>query len=81
MATLTIRDFDGRLKAELRVQAARHGRSVEAEVGEILRAALTRSASATGVGSRIRQPFGDIDDVSVPLPPRTEPPRAAEPPE
>lgn len=87
MATLTIRDFDEHLKAELRVLAARHGRSMEAEVREILRAALTRSASTTGLGSRISQRFSDIDDiddiddsdeVAVPLPPRSEPPRAAE---
>lgn len=81
MATLTIRDFDDHLKAELRVLAARHGRSMEAEVREILRAALTRSASTAGLGSRIRQRFSDIDDVSVPLPARSDPPRAAEFPE
>ncbi|TMZ65819.1 plasmid stabilization protein, partial [Klebsiella pneumoniae] len=32
MATLTIRDFDDELKAALRVRAAEHGRSMEAEV-------------------------------------------------
>lgn len=81
MATLTIRNFDDHLKAELRVLAARHGRSMEAEVREILRAALTRPASTTGLGSRISRRFGDLDDVSLPLPPRSEPPRAVEPPE
>lgn len=81
MATLTIRDFDDGLKAELRVQAARHGRSMEAEVREILRAALIRSASTVGIGSRIRQRFHDVDDPSFPLPSRTERPRAVELPE
>jgi plasmid stability protein len=81
MATLTIRDFDDALKAELRVRAARHGRSMEAEVREILRAALARSAADVGVGSRIRQRFNDVDDASFPLPPRTDMPRLAEPPE
>ncbi|WP_027943189.1 FitA-like ribbon-helix-helix domain-containing protein [Amycolatopsis taiwanensis] len=81
MATLTIRDFDDRLKAELRVRAARHGQSMEAEVREILRAALTGSASTAGIGSRIHQRFSDVDDVSVPIPSRSEAPRAAELPE
>lgn len=80
MSTLTIRDFDDGLKAELRVRAARHGRSMEAEVREILRAALTRATSTVGVGSRIHQRFSDVD-VSFSLPPRTESPRAAELPE
>jgi plasmid stability protein len=81
VATLTIRDLDDGLKAELRVQAARHGRSMEAEVREILRAALTRSTSTVGIGSRIHQRFSDVDDASLPLPPRTDRPRAAELPE
>lgn len=81
MATLTIRDFDDGLKAELRVRAARHGRSMEAEVREILRASLTGSASTAGIGTRIRQRFSDIDDASFPVPPRAERPRAAELPE
>lgn len=78
MATLTIRDFDDTLKAELRVQAARHGRSMEAEVREILRAALTRPVSTLGIGSRVRQRFSDVDDVSIPLPSRTEQPRVVD---
>jgi antitoxin FitA len=78
MATLTVRDFDDGLKAELRVRAARHGRSMEAEVREILRVALTRPASTVGIGSRIRQRFSDVDDVALPLPSRTEHPRAVE---
>ncbi len=36
MATLTIRKLDDALKEKLRVRAARHGRSMEAEVREIL---------------------------------------------
>lgn len=81
MATLTVRDFDDELKARLRVRAAHHGRSMEAEVRAILRAALTKPASDVGMGTRIRQRFGDVEDASLPLPPRTESPRAAELPE
>ncbi|HWS94430.1 MAG TPA: plasmid stabilization protein [Mycobacterium sp.] len=82
MATLTIRDFDDELKAALRVRAAMHGRSMEAEVREILRAALTgRSPSVVGMGTRIRQRFSASEKVEIELPDRTERPRAAELPE
>jgi antitoxin FitA len=82
MATLTIRDFDDDLKTALRVRAAEHGRSMEAEVREILRAALSRpSSSAIGMGTRIRQRFSSGNDVEIELPDRTERPRAAELPE
>ena len=42
MATLTVRNLDDSLKLELRVQAARHGRSMEEEVRVILRAAIEK---------------------------------------
>ena len=40
MATLTIRNLDERVKARLRVRAARHARSMEAEAREIIEQAL-----------------------------------------
>ena len=40
MTTLTIRNVDPALKEELRVRAARHGRSMEAELRQILKEAL-----------------------------------------
>ncbi|MPY79425.1 MAG: plasmid stabilization protein [Actinophytocola sp.] len=81
MASLTIRDFDDDLKAELRVRAARHGRSMEAEVREILRTALTKQRSGRGLATRIRQRFADVPDASIDPPSRTEGARAAELPE
>ena len=44
MASLTIRKLDDAIKAELRLRAARHGRSVEDEVRFILRDAATGGA-------------------------------------
>ena len=81
MAVLTIRDFDESLKAKLRIRAAEHGRSMEAEVRAILTAVLTKSDSGPGMGTRIRQRFADVEEVSVELPQRTERARAAEFPE
>ena len=41
MASITIRKLDEMLKRKLRVRAARHGRSMEEEARQILRAGLT----------------------------------------
>ena len=78
MATLTIRDVDDELKTALRVRAAEHGRSMEAEVREILHAALTRPSSDVGMATRIRRRFSGTQHAEIKLPARTEPPRAAE---
>jgi len=40
MATLTIRKLDDSVKSRLRIEAARHGRSMEMEAREILRRVL-----------------------------------------
>jgi antitoxin FitA len=79
MATLTIRNLDDGVKAQLRVEAARHGRSMEEEVRMILQNALsnsTNSTSLTGFGSRIHQRFAGLADKGLALPERTERPRA-----
>lgn len=76
MATLTIRDLDDGLKAQLRLRAARNGRSMEAEVRALLREALTESG--TGLGDRIHARFAAHGGVDLPIPPRTELPRAAD---
>lgn len=77
MATLTIRDLDESVKAQLRVRAAHNGRSMEAEARAILRAALGEPARS-GLGSRIVRRFADLDGVELPIPARTERPRAAD---
>ncbi len=79
MATLTIRGLDDNLHARLRVQAARHGRSMEAEVRAILAERLAGPADlANGLGSRIHARFAAIGDMDLDLPARDEAPRAAE---
>lgn len=77
MATLTIRDLDEGIRASLRVRAARHGRSMEAEVREILRDALTRPEGDVWLGSRIRQRFAAIGGADLDLPSRNDQPRPA----
>jgi antitoxin FitA len=60
MATLTIRDLDEELRARLRVRAAERGRSMEAEVREILRDSLAKPRGNDRLGSRIRQRFATL---------------------
>jgi len=76
MATITIRDLDDELRASLRVRAARHGRSMEAEVREILRDTLSRPA-ADHLGSRVRQRFATIGGANLELPTRADTQRGA----
>jgi len=66
VASMTIRNLDEKLKARLRVQAAKHGRSMEDEARDILRAALATPASrsAANLARAIRrrvEPLGGVD--------------------
>lgn len=78
MATLTIRGLDDRTKARLRVSAAVHGRSMEAEVRAILEDALPGSPDERGLGSRIHARFAALGGVDLDLPTRAEKPQAAD---
>jgi antitoxin FitA len=79
VATLTIRGLDDDTKARLRVSAARHGRSMEAEVRAILEDALPSQQATGGLGSRIRARFATVGGVELEPPDRSEKPRAATP--
>ena len=78
MTTLTIRGLDPQTHARLRVEAARHGRSMEAEVRAILHERLRPHATEHGLGTKIHERFSAIDST-LQVPDRsTELPRAAE---
>jgi len=77
VASMTIRDIDEKLKARLRIQAARHGRSMEEEARAILRIALSVEATRTGglvqaIRRRI-EPVGGMDLEIAPREPMREP--------
>jgi antitoxin FitA len=81
MATLTIRNVEPGLKEELRVRAARHGRSMEAELRHILKEALGagKGRPEPNLAEAIRRrflPLGGADEIA-PHPPVEvgEPPR------
>ena len=79
MATLTIRNLDAALKERLRVRAAQHGHSMEAEVRDILQDTLNEpERPPVNLYQRIRSRFAPLGGVDLELPPREpapEPPR------
>lgn len=71
MATMTIRNLDEALKARLRVRAAEHGKSMEEEARDILRAALSREAGApVDLGRAIHARFTALGGIDLPPTPR-----------
>lgn len=70
MATLTIRNIDDDLKSSLRIQAAHHGQSMEEEVRSILRAALSKPPSSTGLGQSLSNRFASLAG-ELPVPERS----------
>jgi plasmid stability protein len=74
MATILIRKVDEALKARLRIRAARHGRSMEQEAREILRAGLaSKSVPDEDLGTAIRKRVEPIGGIDIELPPREAP--------
>ncbi|MEM7303540.1 MAG: Arc family DNA-binding protein [Pseudomonadota bacterium] len=76
MATLTIRNLDDSVRDQLRVRAAKNGRSMEAEVREILGNALSVSLPTPMNGeslyTAIREIVDPIGGIELDLPPRLE---------
>ena len=78
MASLTIRNLDDNLKARLRLRAAQHSRSMEAEVRNILYQTLMPPPEKKDFVSLIRKRFEPVYTDSLPIPARQE---ARKPPE
>jgi antitoxin FitA len=86
MATITVRDLEESTRDALRIRAARHGRSMEAEVREILNAAVAAEPRGEepprtmgDMLSGIREIFAEIgyaDDLVIP--PRNSPARVVD---
>ncbi len=79
MAAISVRDLDEDVAARLKVRAARHGRSMEAEVRAILTGAVGETEDERpNLAQAIRQRFAAIGGADAPIPPRTDMPRAAD---
>lgn len=70
MASMTIRNLDEKLKARLRVQAAKHGRSMEDEARDILRSALSSAPSRGSLVKSIRRRIEPLGGVELQIAPR-----------
>jgi len=71
MSTITIRQLDDRIKTQLRLRAAHHGRSMEQEARDILRAALSAPSQAKeNLAESIRRRFAQFGGVELELPER-----------
>ncbi len=72
MASLTIRNLDAAIKERLRIRAAEHGQSMEAEARHILQAALKPSAQPPELNlhDRIRARVEPLGGMELELPPR-----------
>ena len=66
MASLTIRNIDESLKANLRMRAALNKRSMEEEARQILKLHLLHQKCAEGIGTRISKLFSEIGGVELP---------------
>ena len=78
MAAVSIRDLDDAVRERLRVRAARHGRSMEAEIRAILTAAVTDVEPRQGLFTTLLDRFAELGGVELELPARATPDRAAE---
>ena len=79
MTTLTIRNIEPGVKEQLRIQAARNGRSMEAELRSILNEAVGKGrVRESNLAEAIRRRFAPFGGVDLELPDREaarEPPR------
>jgi len=79
MSSITIRNLEPGLKERLRIRAAEHGHSMEAEARRILQSALATARSpGLNLYERVRARFAPLGGVELELPPREtarEPPR------
>jgi antitoxin FitA len=78
VAAMSIRNLDERVLELLRIRAARHGRSMEAEVRAILVDAVREPDEGPNLGQAIMNRFGELGGIDLEIPPRTGMPRAAE---
>lgn len=70
MASLTIRNLDEQLKTLLRLQAARHGWSMEQEAREILSRAVQAHPAGASFAQKIHQRFAAMQIEELPVPKR-----------
>jgi plasmid stability protein len=78
VAAVSIRNLDDTVRERLRIRAAAHGRSMEAEMRAILVEAVREPGDDEGVLGALVARFGQLGGVDLEVPPRSTPPRAVD---
>jgi plasmid stability protein len=78
MAAISIRKLADEIRERLRVRAARHGRSMEAEIRAILVRAVSEPEPPEGLFANLVDRFAAVGGVELDLPPRSTRARAAD---
>lgn len=78
MPAVSIRNLDDRVKARLRLRAARHGRSMEAEMRVILTESVREPGDDEGLVLALLRRFAELGGVELDIPARGTRPRAAD---
>lgn len=78
MAAVSVRGLDESVRERLRVRAAQHGRSMEAEIRAILTDAVAAPTDSCGLAQTLLLRFSDLRGVDLDVPDRFEAPRAAD---
>jgi plasmid stability protein len=78
MAAVRIRNLDDTVRERLRVRAAAHGRSMEAEMRAILVEAVLKPTDDESLLDALAARFGELGGVDLDLPPRSTAPRAVD---
>jgi plasmid stability protein len=71
MAAITVRNLDDHVKQRLRVRAARHGRSMEAEARAIIVEAVGADEEQKNLLERLHERFAELGGVDLDIPPRS----------
>lgn len=71
MAAVSIRNLDDTVRERLRVRAAAHGRSMEAEMRAILVEAVREPGDDEGLLDSLANRFSELGGVELGLPPRS----------
>jgi antitoxin FitA len=71
MTQLTIRNVDDAVRLKLKTRAAAKGRSLEAELREIITKAAFEPPPARAIGRAIRERFARLGGIELDIPPRS----------
>lgn len=75
VTAMSIRGLDGHVKDQIKIRAAHHGRSMEAEVRQILTEAVAEPEPETDLITELRKAALTIGGVDLDIPARSEMPK------